>query len=86
MATAVVQTCVVGAEVPAANVVDESVAVIVDTVVGDLARVDPQVPDQIGIQAVVIKTRNQQRANRIRLHLALGGRFDAAPAFAPTLP
>lgn len=36
--------------------------------------------DQLAIQAVVIKTRNLQRANRIKLHLALGGSFDATPA------
>jgi multidrug efflux system outer membrane protein len=35
--------------------------------------------DQIAIQAAVIKTRNAQRANRIKLHLALGGSFDATP-------
>ena len=52
----------------------------------DLLWVSSLQADQIGIQAVVIKTRNQQRANRIRLHLALGGRFDAAPAFAPIQP
>ena len=36
--------------------------------------------DQIAIQTAVIKTRNLQRANRINLHLALGGSFGAGPA------
>jgi len=36
--------------------------------------------DQLAIQAVVIKTKNLRRANRIKLHLALGGDFDATPA------
>ena len=35
---------------------------------------------QIASQAEVIKLRNAQLANRINLHLALGGSFDAAPA------
>jgi outer membrane protein TolC len=35
---------------------------------------------QIASQADVIKLRNAQLANRINLHLALGGSFDAAPA------
>jgi multidrug efflux system outer membrane protein len=36
--------------------------------------------EQLAIEAVVIKTKNLQRANRIKLHLALGGSFDAKPA------
>jgi multidrug efflux system outer membrane protein len=36
--------------------------------------------DQLAIEAVVIKTKNLQRANRIKLHLALGGSFDGKPA------
>jgi outer membrane protein TolC len=35
---------------------------------------------QIASEAEVIKLRNAQLANRINLHLALGGSFDAAPA------
>lgn len=38
--------------------------------------------EQIAIQAGVIKTRSQQRTNRINLFLALGGSFDATPAAA----
>ncbi|MBL8540084.1 MAG: TolC family protein [Betaproteobacteria bacterium] len=34
---------------------------------------------QLGAEAALIKLRGQQRANRIQLHLALGGSFDAAP-------
>ncbi|MFO1398108.1 MAG: TolC family protein [Burkholderiales bacterium] len=34
---------------------------------------------QIATQADVIRVRGLQRANRIQLHLALGGSFDAAP-------
>jgi len=35
---------------------------------------------QLAAQSTVIHVRGQQRANRIQLHLALGGSFDAAPA------
>jgi outer membrane protein, multidrug efflux system len=35
---------------------------------------------QLAIQAGVIKLRNAQLANRVTLHLALGGGFDARPA------
>jgi len=35
---------------------------------------------QLASQAEVIKLRNAQLANRINLHLALGGSFDASPA------
>ena len=34
---------------------------------------------QINSQADVVKLRNAQLANRIQLHLALGGSFDAQP-------
>ena len=39
--------------------------------------------DQIATQAELIKARNAQLANRINLHLALGGGFDASPAVTP---
>jgi multidrug efflux system outer membrane protein len=39
---------------------------------------------QIESQAALIKRRNSQLANRINLHLALGGSFDSSPA--TTLP
>jgi outer membrane protein, multidrug efflux system len=35
---------------------------------------------QIESQAVLIKLRNAQLANRIDLHLSLGGSFDNSPA------
>ncbi len=38
---------------------------------------------QIESQAVVIQLRNARLANRITLHLALGGSFDAVPAVEP---
>ena len=38
--------------------------------------------DQIASEANVIKLRNAQLANRINLHLALGGSFESAPAVA----
>ena len=38
--------------------------------------------DQIGSAVRVIQLRNAQLANRIELHLALGGSFDAEPATA----
>ena len=41
---------------------------------------------QIKSQAEVIQLRNVQLANRINLHLALGGGFDAAPATSPGAP
>lgn len=37
---------------------------------------------QIQSQANLIKLRNTQLANRINLHLALGGSFDSSPATA----
>jgi len=36
----------------------------------------------LGADAQLIKLRSLQRANRVRLHLALGGSFDAAPSAA----
>jgi NodT family efflux transporter outer membrane factor (OMF) lipoprotein len=39
--------------------------------------------EQLAMQKYVIKLRNAQLANRITLHLALGGSFDAAPAANP---
>jgi outer membrane protein, multidrug efflux system len=38
---------------------------------------------QLAVEADVIKARSARLANRINLHLALGGGFDAAPAFQP---
>ena len=38
---------------------------------------------QLSVEADVIKVRNARMANRINLHLALGGAFDAAPAAMP---
>lgn len=35
---------------------------------------------QIASQAALIELRNSQLANRINLHLAIGGSFDSAPA------
>jgi multidrug efflux system outer membrane protein len=39
--------------------------------------------DQIATQAELIKARNAQLANRINLHLALGGSFNTSPAATP---
>ena len=39
--------------------------------------------DQIATQVELIKARNAQLANRINLHLALGGSFDKSPAAMP---
>jgi NodT family efflux transporter outer membrane factor (OMF) lipoprotein len=39
--------------------------------------------DQIAAQAELIKARNTQLANRINLHLALGGSFNTSPAVTP---
>ena len=39
--------------------------------------------DQIVTQAELIKARNAQLANRINLHLALGGSFNTSPAVTP---
>ena len=41
--------------------------------------------DQLASQGELIKLNNAQLANRINLHLALGGSFEVAPAVAPVL-
>lgn len=46
----------------------------------DLLWVEELQAEQIVVQASVIKLRNARIANRIRLHLALGGNFAALPA------
>ncbi len=46
----------------------------------DLLWVEELQAEQLVVEANVIKLRNARIANRIRLHLALGGSFDAAPA------
>jgi outer membrane protein TolC len=38
---------------------------------------------QLSVESDVIKLRNARLANRIHLHLALGGSFEASPAIAP---
>ena len=38
--------------------------------------------DQLATEAVIIKLKDAQLANRVTLHLALGGGFDSAPAAA----
>jgi outer membrane protein, multidrug efflux system len=42
--------------------------------------------DEIAAEAVVIKLRSVQIDNRVRLHLALGGSFDATPATTLPMP
>jgi NodT family efflux transporter outer membrane factor (OMF) lipoprotein len=44
----------------------------------DLLWVSALQANELAAEAVVIRVRSQQRANRIRLYLALGGGFDAA--------
>lgn len=46
----------------------------------DLLWVEQLQAEQLVVEAKVIKLRNTQITNRIRLHLALGGSFDAAPS------
>ena len=36
--------------------------------------------DELGVESEVIRLRNALLANRINLHLALGGSFDSTPA------
>ncbi|MCG6870091.1 MAG: TolC family protein [Gammaproteobacteria bacterium] len=48
----------------------------------DLLWVEQLQSEQIGVESNVIQLRNAQIANRIQLHLALGGSFDAAPSVA----
>jgi multidrug efflux system outer membrane protein len=38
---------------------------------------------QLSVESDVIKVQNARFANRINLHLALGGSFDTAPAVVP---
>jgi hypothetical protein len=38
---------------------------------------------QLSVESDVIKVRNARIANRINLHLALGGSFEAAPSIVP---
>jgi outer membrane protein TolC len=38
---------------------------------------------QIATEMAIVQTMNSQLSNRINLHLALGGSFDASPAVAP---
>lgn len=46
----------------------------------DLLWVETLQTDKLAAEANVIKLRNAQIANRIRLHLALGGRFESEPS------
>jgi multidrug efflux system outer membrane protein len=48
----------------------------------DLLWVEQLQTEQLAVEEHVIKLRNAQIANRIELHLALGGGFDTAPAVA----
>jgi outer membrane protein TolC len=48
----------------------------------DLLWVSTLQANQLVTEAVVIRVRSLQRANRIQLHLALGGSFDATAAVA----
>jgi outer membrane protein TolC len=48
----------------------------------DLLWVEQLQTEQLAVESNVIQLRNAQIANRIQLHLALGGSFDAAPAVA----
>jgi NodT family efflux transporter outer membrane factor (OMF) lipoprotein len=48
----------------------------------DLLWVEQLQTEQLVLQENVIKLRSEQIANRIRLHLALGGSFDAVPSVA----
>jgi multidrug efflux system outer membrane protein len=40
--------------------------------------------EQLAVEENVIKLRNAKVTNRIQLHLALGGSFDASPSVAET--
>jgi outer membrane protein TolC len=46
----------------------------------DLLWVEQLQTEQLAVEEHVIQLRNAQIANRIQLHLALGGSFDAAPS------
>jgi outer membrane protein, multidrug efflux system len=48
----------------------------------DLLWVEQLQTEQLAVESNVIQLRNAQIANRIQLHLALGGSFDAAPPVA----
>jgi NodT family efflux transporter outer membrane factor (OMF) lipoprotein len=48
----------------------------------DLLWVEQLQTEQLAVEEHVIQLRNAQIANRIQLHLALGGSFDAAPSVA----
>jgi len=48
----------------------------------DLLWVEQLQTDQLAVKSNVIQLRNAQVANRIQLHLALGGSFDTAPSVA----
>jgi NodT family efflux transporter outer membrane factor (OMF) lipoprotein len=48
----------------------------------DLLWVEQLQAEQLAVEEHVIQLRNAQIANRIQLHLALGGGFDAAPSVA----
>src|SRR5262245_57590208 len=50
--------CVVMREVPAVNVVDESVSVVVDAVAGDFTRIDPDVVVQVFVIDVETRVDN----------------------------
>jgi multidrug efflux system outer membrane protein len=50
----------------------------------DLLWVSNLQTDQLATEALVIRVRGLQRANRIQLHLALGGSFDACAAASTT--
>ena len=48
----------------------------------DLLWVEQLQTEQLAVESNVIQLRNAQIANRIQLHLALGGSFDAVPSVA----
>jgi hypothetical protein len=52
VAARVGRVCVLVDEVPAVHVVDAAVGVVVDAVARELARVDPEVADEIGVAGV----------------------------------
>jgi multidrug efflux system outer membrane protein len=48
----------------------------------DLLWVEQLQTEQLVVESNVIQLRNAQIANRIQLHLALGGSFDTVPSVA----
>ena len=48
----------------------------------DLLWVEQSQTEQLAVESNVIQLHDAQIANRIQLHLALGGNFDTAPAVA----